>query len=53
MPTNLPTFDLTFRPTERGPYNYEPFEGSDHSPGLEVDGALKNLMSVGPVFNAH
>ncbi|MEC8663269.1 MAG: cell surface protein SprA [Bacteroidota bacterium] len=42
MPTNLPTLDLTFRPTERGPYNYEPFEGSDVSPGLEPDGALKN-----------
>ena len=42
MPTNLPTLDMTYRPTERGPYNYEPFEGSDHSPGLEPDGSLKN-----------
>ena len=38
MPTNLPTLDLTFRPTERGPYNYEPFDGSDVSSGLEPDG---------------
>ncbi|HBS20327.1 MAG TPA: cell surface protein SprA, partial [Flavobacteriales bacterium] len=42
MPTNLPTLDMTYRPTERGPYNYEPYEGSDHSPGLEPDGTLKN-----------
>ena len=42
MPTNLPTLDLTYRPSERGPYNYEPFDGSDHSSGLEVDGSLKN-----------
>ena len=42
MPTNLPTLDLTYRPAERGPYNYEPFDGSDHSSGLEADGSLKN-----------
>jgi len=42
MPTNLPTLDLTYRPTERGPYNYEEFEGSDYSSGLNEDGTLKN-----------
>ena len=42
MPTNLPTLDMTYRPTERGPYNYELFEGSDFSFGLEADGTLKN-----------
>ena len=42
MPTNLPTLDMTFRPSERGPYNYEPFEGSENSAGLEEDGTLRN-----------
>ena len=41
-PTNLPTLDLTYRPTERGPYNYEPFEGSAVSAGLSPDGTLRN-----------
>ena len=41
-PTNLPTLDLTYRPTERGPYNYEPFEGSNVSAGLNPDGTLLN-----------
>ena len=42
MPTNLPTLDMTFRPSERGPYNYEPFEGSENSAGLEEDGTLRD-----------
>ena len=41
-PTNLPTLDLTYRPAERGPYNYEPFEGSNVSAGLNPDGTLLN-----------
>ena len=45
MPTNLPTLDLTYRPTERGPYNYEPFDGSDYSSGLEEDGTLRDPES--------
>ena len=45
MPSNLPTLDLTYRPTERGPYNYEPFDGSDYSSGLEEDGTLRDPES--------
>lgn len=38
----LYTFDLSFYPDERGPYNYEPPEGSVYSEGLEViDGEVK------------
>ena len=36
LPTNLPTLDLTYRPTERGPYNY-----GDSSQFAE-DGSLLN-----------
>lgn len=35
LPTLLPTFDLSFTPTERGPYNY-------NVDGLNTDGTLKN-----------
>ena len=42
LPRNLPTLDLTYRPEERGPYNYEPFEGSPNSAGLEADGTLRS-----------
>ncbi len=35
QPTNLPTFDLSFYPKERGPYNYT-------VAGLNADGTLKN-----------
>ena len=45
MPTNLPTLDLTLRPTERGPYNYERFGGSEYSSGLEPDGTLRDPES--------
>jgi cell surface protein SprA len=33
LPTTLPTFDLAFDPTERGPYNY-------NAEGLDVNGRL-------------
>ena len=36
LPPNLPTLDLTFRPRERGPYNYANAEE------FEEDGRLKN-----------
>ena len=32
-PENLPTLDLTFDPTVRGPYNYLPAEGVGPVPG--------------------
>ena len=45
-PPNIPTLDLTFRPTERGPYNYEPFTGTDGiSAGLAPDGTLLDPAS--------
>jgi cell surface protein SprA len=38
----LYTFDLSYYPDERGPYNYEPPEGSAYSQGLElIDGEIK------------
>ena len=40
-PENLPTFDLTFDPTIRGPYNYLPAEGIGPIPGLNPDGTLQ------------
>ena len=40
-PENLPTFDLTFDPTVRGPYNYLPAEGIGSVPGLNPDGSLQ------------
>ncbi len=40
-PENLPTLDLTFDPTERGPYNYLPAEGVGPVPGLNPDGSLQ------------
>ncbi len=38
----IPTFDLTFYPDERGPYNFDPPEGTDVSAGLEQNGSLKD-----------
>ncbi|MCF8446114.1 MAG: cell surface protein SprA, partial [Bacteroidia bacterium] len=38
LPTTLPTFDLSFFPTEKGPYNYT-------VDGLNEDGSLKNPRS--------
>ena len=40
-PENLPTFDLTYDPTIRGPYNYLPAEGIGPIPGLNPDGTLQ------------
>ena len=40
-PPNIPTLDLTFRPDERGPYNYETPEGTNGiSAGLTPEGTL-------------
>lgn len=39
-PANIAIFDLTYRPDERGPYNYEKPNGSDFSLGLNTDGTL-------------
>ncbi len=39
-PQNLPTFDMSFYPQERGPYNYVPAEGQGAVAGLGTDGDL-------------
>ena len=40
-PPNTPTLDLTFRPDDRGPYNYEEPSGAPGiSAGLAADGSL-------------
>jgi len=39
-PPNIATLDLTFRPTVRGPYNYERPDGTSVSAGLNTDGTL-------------
>ena len=40
-PRNIPTFDLSFWPSERGPYNYESVEGTPgFSAGLNENGGL-------------
>ena len=45
-PPNIPTLDLTFRPEERGQYNYEVPEGAGGiSAGLTVEGALADPSS--------
>ena len=37
------TFDLSYYPSERGSYNFDPIDGTQHSDGLnEEDGTLKN-----------
>ncbi|MEO0778687.1 MAG: cell surface protein SprA, partial [Bacteroidota bacterium] len=38
----IPTFDLTFYPNERGPYNFDWPEGTQESAGLEQNGTLKD-----------
>ncbi|PCJ81764.1 MAG: hypothetical protein COA49_04475 [Bacteroidetes bacterium] len=41
-PRNIPTFDLSFWPSERGPYNYELPEGAaGYSSGLSENGGLE------------
>jgi hypothetical protein len=45
-PPNIPTLDLTFRPNERGPYNYELPEGAGGlSSGLNPEGSLADPAS--------
>jgi cell surface protein SprA len=45
-PRNIPTFDLTFWPNERGPYNYLPAEGeAGYSAGLTEEGKLEEPSS--------
>lgn len=39
-PPNIATLDLSFYPSERGPYNYEEPLGTDMSQGLNPDGTL-------------
>lgn len=46
QPPNIPCFDLSFYPTERGPYNYDVdgynSSGKKYGFGLNADGSLKN-----------
>ncbi|MCK9400961.1 MAG: cell surface protein SprA [Bacteroidales bacterium] len=42
IPTNIPVFNLSFYPTERGPYNYDINEVSGISGGIDANGALIN-----------
>lgn len=41
----IPTFDLTYYPDQRGPYNFDLPDGTDFSEGLETDGRLKEPRS--------
>ena len=36
------TFDLTYWPDERGPYNFDPPQGSEFSKGIDNTGKLRN-----------
>ena len=40
MPTNIPTLDLAFYPSERGQYNFDVPGGSAYSAGINPDGSL-------------
>lgn len=46
QPPNIPCFDLSFYPSERGPYNYDvngfSADGRKFGYGLNADGSLKN-----------
>ena len=45
-PRNIPTFDLSYWPSERGPYNYElPDGASGYSAGLNENGGLEDPSS--------
>ncbi len=44
-PPNIATLDLSFYPSDRGPYNYEEPLGSTISAGLNTDGALADPES--------
>lgn len=40
--SNLATFDISYFPRKRGPYNFDLPFGTPYSKGVDVDGALKN-----------
>jgi cell surface protein SprA len=42
IPTNIPVFNMSFYPTERGPYNYDTDGASGISGGINSDGTLKD-----------
>lgn len=44
-PPNIATLDLTYRPTLRGPYNYDLPLGTELSAGLNTDGTLADPES--------
>jgi len=46
QPVNLPVLNLSFFPSERGPYNYD-VDGGKHkfSAGINRNGSLKNPAS--------
>jgi len=44
-PPNTPTLDISFYPSDRGPYNYDPTGGSGASAGLNPDGTLADPAS--------
>ncbi|MDH3648950.1 MAG: cell surface protein SprA [Saprospiraceae bacterium] len=39
---NIQTFDVTFNPSERGPYNFDVPGGTAYSAGLDVEGRLRD-----------
>lgn len=43
--TNMSVFDMTFYPTERGPYNYDVAGNEGFSAGVNEDGTLKDPKS--------
>lgn len=43
-PTNIATFDITYYPTERGPYNYDT-GNSSNAAGVNSDGSLRDPAS--------
>jgi len=45
---NLNTFDLSFYPNERGPYNYDVPEGTEYSNGVSVIGVDEPLQLENP-----
>ena len=39
---NLQTFDIHFDPTLRGPYNFDPSQGTEYSSGIDEGGKLRD-----------
>ncbi len=39
---NINTFDVTFNPRERGPYNFDTPDGTEYSAGIDEAGKLRN-----------